>query len=313
MLAICLMREQGIEVHALNIQTMFGCCKDDARQAAHDLGVDFAVLKVGDDYLNLVRSPKYGHGRGINPCVDCRIYMFDLAKKYMAQTGASFLVTGEVLNQRPMSQKMSDFVTIEADSGLEGLIVRPLSAKRLPVTRPEKEGMLDRAKMLGLQGRSRVRLIAIAKRYGIMNPPAPSSGCSLVAPEFAQKVRDIFEHADDYQRWEFEILKMGRHFRLSPRSRVILGRNEEQNQYFEYLHPEGTVLMTPQNFEGPAALVVGPEARENLKEAAALILRFSRKPFPEEARVQAECGAALETVSVTEPTSDEQFEKVRIV
>ncbi len=174
MLAIAILKDQGVEIEAVNFQTMFGCCKEDARRAAYDLGVKFTLLKVGDDYLKTIQSPKYGYGRGMNACVDCRIYMFFAAKKYMEAAGASFMITGEVLNQRPMSQKESDMRIIERDTGLEGKILRPLSAKLLPETEPERLGIVDRARFYEIQGTSRKFLLELAGKYGIKDPPAAS-------------------------------------------------------------------------------------------------------------------------------------------
>lgn len=312
-LAIKLVKEQGVEIEAINFQTMFGCCKDDARRAAYELGVGFTLLKVGDDYLKMIEKPKHGYGKGINPCVDCRGYMFDLAKNYMEKTGATFMISGEVLGQRPMSQKMSDFEKIEADTGLEGLIVRPLSAQLLPETIPEKEGNLDRSRLCAIQGRSRKQLLELAAEFGIKDPPSPSSGCALTSPDFAKKVRDIFEHHKDYKRWEFEILKMGRHFRLNPSAKVIVGRNHDENEYFEYLHPEGTALLTPQNFQGPSALVVGELSAPVLESAGSVILRYAQKPLPAEAEIQSEAGGDLSRFVVTSEATEELVDSLRIV
>ena len=312
-LAICIAKEQGIEVEAVYFQTMFGCCKDDARQAAHRLGVKFALLKVGDGYLKVVEQPKYGYGRGMNPCVDCRIYMFDLAKKYAEQTGASFLISGEVLGQRPMSQKMRDFTAIEKDTGLCGLILRPLSAKLLPVTFPEKAGIVDRRKLHAVHGRSRRKLLELAAHYGIENPPSPSAGCALTSPAFGRKVKDIFQHRPDYERWEFEILKMGRHFRLNPEAKVVIARNHDENEYFELLHPKTTSLLSCKNLSGPHALLIGPKTEENLRRAAGLMLRYARKPLPPVCEIQAEEGGEVETFFETREAPEEMIESVRIV
>jgi len=207
---------------------------------------------------------------------------------------------------------MRDFQIIEADTGLEGLIVRPLSAKRLPLTRPEEAGILDRNLFFGIEGRSRAKLLDLARHYGIKNPPAASAGCALTAPDFARKVRDIFEHSRDYQRWEFETLRMGRHFRVSPTARVIVARNESQNEYLTYLHPRGTALMTPENFQGPAALVAGEQTREIHEAAGRLILRYSHKPLPENPEMLIELEDRVETVCVKQPAGDVELEKVRI-
>jgi len=275
-LATKILLEQGIEIEAVYFQTMFGCCKDDARQVAHQLGVRFTMLQVGMDYVELVKNPKHGVGKGINPCVDCRVYMFKHAKRLMETVDASFVISGEVLGQRPMSQRSDCFDTIEKDTGLEGLIVRPLSAKLLEPTLPEKELVVCREKLYDIQGRSRSRLLELARKYSIENPPSPSTGCALTEPEFAKKVKDIFKHPSDYERWHFEILKIGRHFRLDPEAKAILGRDASENEYLEYLHPKGTVLLTPINFSGPSAILIGPSTSNRLEETARLIVSYTK-------------------------------------
>ena len=311
-LAICLVKEQGIEIEAVNFQTIFGCCKDDARRAAHDLGVSFTLLKVGDDYLKMVERPKYGYGRGINPCVDCRIYMFHRARSFMEKIGASFIISGEVLGQRPMSQKKPDFEKIEANAGLKGKILRPLSAQRLPVTLPEQEGLVDRSRFFGIEGRSRQKLLELARHYGIKDPPSPSAGCALTSPAFAAKVRDIFIHRPDYQRWEFEILKIGRHFRLGSEAKLIVSRNQAQNEYLEYLHPEGTWLLTCENFGGPHALFIGSKSDDLLEKAGQVVLRYAQKPLPAVCEIRIENGQETGIFFVSSEMKEEELECLRI-
>ena len=312
-LAICIVKEQGVEIEAVNIQTMFGCCKDDAGQTAQRLEVGFTLLKAGDDYLKTVEKPKYGYGRGMNPCVDCRIYMFEMAREFMDRTGASFLITGEVLDQRPMSQKRKDFDAIEHETALTGRIVRPLSAKQLPETGPEKAGILDRSQLYGIVGRSRRKLLMLAEKYGIENPPHPSAGCALTSPEFAKKVRDVFEHQPRYERWEFEILRRGRHFRITPESKVIVGRNLNDNEYFEYLHPPGTTLLSCVNFAGPHALVTGDPQPEALNRVGRVLLRYAQKPLPERCEIRAEKDGLCWTFETGEQETPAVLETLRIV
>ncbi|MCB9799433.1 MAG: 7-cyano-7-deazaguanine synthase [Candidatus Omnitrophica bacterium] len=311
-LAACIVKEQGVELEAVNFQTMFGCCKNDARQVAHQLGLGFTVLKVKDDYISLIKNPKHGYGRGINPCVDCRGYMFELAHELMEKTGASFLISGEVLGQRPMSQKKRDFQLIEQDTGLEGKILRPLSAKLLPETEVEKSGVIDRSKLYGIQGRSRRQLLELAHKYGIEDPPDPSSGCALTSPEFAQKVRDLFVHHQDSERWYFEILKTGRHFRLEDDAKLIVGRNQEENIYLEHLHPENTALLTPVNFAGPTAILIGTVTDDRLKCAGSVILRYAQKPLPEQSEISMELNGAGASVFVTAPAEETLIDSLRI-
>lgn len=311
-MSVKILLEQGIEIEALNFQTMFGCCKDDARQVAHELGIRFTMLPVGMDYVELVKNPKHGRGRAINPCVDCRIYMFRLAKKFMESIGASFVVSGEVLGQRPMSQRLDCFETIEKDAELEGLIVRPLSAKLLEPSIPEKEGIVLREKLYDIQGRSRSRLLELAKQYGIENPPTPSNGCALTESEFAKKVTDIFQNSRDYERWHFEILKIGRHFRLDPEAKVILGKEASENEYLEYLHPRGTTLLTPVNFAGPTALLVGPSTPERLDEIGKMILAYTKHLPAETPEVQWERDASNGLLQVSSAHTEAELLALRI-
>lgn len=311
-LAVCILKEQGIEIEAVYFQTMFGCCKEDAHQVARRLGVPFTLLKVADDYLKVIEKPKYGYGRGVNPCVDCRIYMFRAAKQVMENTGASFLISGEVLDQRPMSQKMNDLRNIEKNCGLEGLILRPLSAKLLPLSEPEKQGIVDREKLFGVHGRSRAKLLELAAKYGIENPPTPSTGCALTSPEFGKKVRDVFKHSPEYKRWEFELLKIGRHFRMSPEAKVIVARNHDQNEYLEIIQPAGTALLRCKNFGGPHALVIGSVEEGLLRKAAGFMLRYAQKPVPPVCEIEYRGQGQWTVFTVTSENEEPQPEELRI-
>nr|AFD03195.1 thiamine biosynthesis protein [uncultured bacterium W4-21b] len=275
-LAIRILQEQGIEIEALNIRTVFGCCKDDAVGVAARLGVKVTVTAATDEYFKLVEKPKYGRGKGINPCVDCRIYMFRMAKKLMMLTEASFVATGEVLGQRPMSQQMHQLDIIEEESGLKDILLRPLSAKLLEPTQPEREGIVDRNRLYAVSGRSRKELLALARKYDIDNPPVPSTGCVLTEPDFARKVQDVFDHRPDYERWDFETLNVGRHFRLNDKTKVILGRNQEENDRLELLHRRHTALLIPFDFRGPSALVVGELEQELVDKTMGIILHYTK-------------------------------------
>ena len=311
-LAVKILLRQGIEIEAINFQTMFGCCKDDAKAVAHELGIGFTMLPVGMDYVELVKNPRFGRGKAINPCVDCRIYMFELARKFMNSVGASFLVSGEVLGQRPMSQRMDCFETIEKDTGLEGLILRPLSAKRLKPTLPEKEGIVSREALYDIEGRSRSRLLELAREFGITNPPSPSTGCALTEPEFSKKVKDIFVHMNDYERWHFEILKTGRHFRLDPEAKLVVGRNESENEYLQYLHPKGTALLTALNFSGPSAILIGPATRERLQEAGKIILSYVKHPPSGPPQIQWELDGVCEMFEGSSGLKEAELLSLRI-
>ena len=280
MLAIRIMQEHGVEVEALNFKTVFTCCQDQSALMARELGVQLTVLSQEDDYIDLIRNPRFGYGKGANPCVDCRIYMFEKARTYMEQQGADFMVSGEVVGQRPMSQKRRDLEVISHHSGNNDVLLRPLSAKVLPPTKPETEGWVDRDKLYGFFGRSRKGLIQLAKQLDIATIPTPSTGCSLTEPQFSKKVFDLIQIEVAPKRWDFEILKTGRHFRFDARTKVVVGRNAAENDHLEYAHrmPEATstAIVRPENFTGPSAIVLGPLTDSVQRYAAGLVRRYSK-------------------------------------
>jgi len=280
MLAVRLMQDQGVEVEALNFRTLFACCQDQAGRAARELGVPLTVVAPEDDYLDIVKYPRFGYGKGANPCIDCRIYMFQRARRFMDQSGARFVVSGEVLGQRPKSQKRRDMEIIAYHAGLEELLVRPLSARVLPPTLPERAGWIDRRRLGAIRGRGRKELIQLARQYGLSQIPTPSTGCALTEPQFARKVHDLIQLQPHSTQSDFELLRVGRHFRWDAATKVIIGRRETENEQLKSLFEagdlRGAALLTPENFKGPRALVVGVASDAALDFAAGLVLRFSK-------------------------------------
>jgi len=294
-LAAKLMLEQGVELCGLYLSAPWGCCdKTKAMKVAAQLGIEFMVGKLTDEYIRVIRNPKYGYGSSMNPCVDCRIYMFEKAKELMAQIGASFLVTGEVLGQRPMSQMKNSMLLIEKQSGLGRLIVRPLSAKLMPVTVPEEQGIIDRDRLEAVSGRSRKPQMEMALKYGILDYPNAAGGCLLTDQQFGNRVRDLFQSQQDVDLEDMELLRLGRHFRTK-QSKLIVGRNEQENATLaEYLAP-GRVLFVPENFSGPSVLMIGPPEEEVRQTALRLIAYYSRnEQIGPEAMVRCRIGAPRE-------------------
>jgi len=289
MLAVRILQRQGFEVHALAVRTLFGCCRIRATQAAAELGVPLTVLSVPDDYLEVIRKPSHGYGRAVNPCVDCRIYLCKMAERLMEEVGACAVVTGEVLGQRAMSQKKRDLKAVATGSGLEGRLVRPLSAKLLPPTMPEREGLIDRAKLYRFNGRGRRELIELAGQLGIRTIPQPSTGCALTEVSFAPRIRDLLKFHPHATRWDFELLKAGRHLRFDEHTKVVVGRNAEDNarlmRLFQRQDVPHAALLHPNNFPGPDGLVVGRVSDAALTFAGALIWRYSRRADPDVAQV----------------------------
>lgn len=290
MLAIRIMQEQGFEVEALNIRTTFDCCKVPAAQAATNLGVRVTVLGVGDDYLDVLRNPRHGYGKGFNPCVDCRAYMGRMARQLMEEIGACVVVTGELLGQRPNSQKRPQLDIVARDAGLKGRLLRPLSAKLLPPTIPEMEGLIDRQRLYDFTGRSRKPLMELAERLGVTEIPTPSTGCALTEKTFAPRVRDLFERQANATRWDFELLNTGRHIRLRDELKLVVGRDERENAALQAAFrrrdaPEA-VLVEPENFIGPVCLVVGHPDDAAIALAGALLIRYTRQCDPKNSLVR---------------------------
>ncbi len=261
-LAVKMMIEQGVEVTALNFTSPFcNCtgkkagCQHQASKVAQEFGIPIRVVPKGMDYMRMVENPPHGYGRGMNPCVDCRIYILRKAKEMMPALGASFIITGEVIGQRPMSQRRQQIGLIEKESGLEGLILRPLSAQHFPPTVPEREGLVDREKLLAISGRSRKMQIALAEEMGIGDYPCPAGGCMLTDQMMAARLRDLFEHTPDYGFNDLQLLKVGRHFRLARDLKIILGRDEAENDQIARLALPGATLFLPEDFRGPTAYV----------------------------------------------------------
>jgi hypothetical protein len=290
-LAVRVLQEQGIEIEALNFRTPFTCCQDLASQAARRLNVKITVLGADDEYLQLLRKPRFGYGRGANPCVDCRIYMFQRARQYMQQVGAAMVVSGEVLGQRPNSQKRRDLRVIEFHSGLQGRLLRPLSAKLLPPTTAEQTGTVDRERLYDFTGRSRKGLIALARQFGFADQdiPSPSTGCALTEKTFAPRVFDLLRRDPHNTAWDFELLKVGRHVRLAAGTKAVIGRRADENELLAYLagRPDSraAALLQPHGFSGPSVMLVGQIDEQALNTAGALVLRFSNDA-PTDARVQ---------------------------
>ena len=239
-LAVKLILNQGVDVVAVHFVSAFNsCAKDDVgiAEAAEHLGVPLRVVELGDDYLNMIREPKHGYGKNMNPCVDCRIFILKKAKKIAEEIGADFVFTGEVLDERPMSQHYGALKLVEEESGLKGKILRPLSAKLLPETVMEKKGLVDREKLLGIRGRSRKPQLRLAEEFNIKSYPSPAGGCLLTCREYANKLRDLFKHKKHCSMADAALLSVGRHCRLGE-SKIIVGRNEAENNVLVAKKPE---------------------------------------------------------------------------
>jgi len=333
-LAVALVRRQGIEVKAINFYTGFCITetqrrkggradgtipRNEALRAAADLEVDIEYVDISESgYLDMLVKPKYGYGANANPCVDCRIFMMSRARQIMEAEGAAFVFTGEVLGQRPKSQRRDTLRIIERDSGLTGRLLRPLSAKLLPPTLPEKEGLVDRARLEDISGRGRLRQIALAKELGIVDWPQPAGGCCYLTDEsFAKKFFDVLdarEAAGEERRIakdDVVLLSTGRHFRLSPRAKLVVARNEMENALLEH-HVEGRARLEARDVLGPLGLVEGEPTWEERVLAASIVARYGKGKDRPEVAVEWREDGATEIYDVAPEHDEARIERLRI-
>ena len=280
-LATRLILNQGIEVEAVNFLTVFCNCTARgktclaSKSAATALGINLKVFEVTGDYLEIVKAPKHGYGRNLNPCLDCRIFMFKKAGEYMKKTNASFIVTGEVLGERPMSQRKDAMRIIENESGLKGFIVRPLCAKLMEPTIPEKEGIVDRERFLSIEGRSRKPQIQLARDLGINDYPCPAGGCLLTDEGFANRMRDLMKHKPNLTLNDIKLLKAGRHFRFDSGTKFIVGRNEAENAALLTLAKADDMRFQAVSVPGPIGIGRGNFTGDHISLAARILARYS--------------------------------------
>ena len=281
-LAAKLTKDLGLELIALNTRTPFCLCNHRSSQGcfhgaasvAKDLGLKLVTINVANEFLDLVRNPKHGYGSNMNPCIDCRILLFKKAKELMLEENASFVITGEVLGQRPMSQKLNTMRLIERESGLEGLVLRPLSAGVLEPTFAEKQNWILRDKLLSISGRGRREQIALANKFGVNDYPCPSGGCLLTDPEFAKRLKDLMRH-QKLNLKDVELLKLGRHFRLAPGAKLVVGRNEkEDNILLNLAQAEDYLFMPPDELAGATSLGRGEFSEETIRMACSITCRY---------------------------------------
>ncbi|MCK4245369.1 MAG: hypothetical protein KAX20_07070 [Candidatus Omnitrophica bacterium] len=278
-LALKIVLCQGIKVKGVNFITPF--LKEQQKiiiEQAGELGIPLMTMSLNKNYLDLVRRPKYGYGKWFNPCIDCRILMLKKAKSLLKEKD-SFIVTGEVLGQRPSSQYKDALLIIEKEAGLSGRVLRPLSARLLPPTIPEKEGLIKREKLLDISGRSRRRQLELAKEFGISKYLSPAGGCLLTEKEFSRRLSDLFEHKKRIETSDVELLKVGRHFRLSPKTKLIVGRDERENKILlGASHPERSrrnyFLLEANDVAGPIGVLENRD-KDLIPLAARIIARYS--------------------------------------
>lgn len=275
-LAAELIRRQNINVLCLSFTTPFFDAQK-ALAASRQINLPLEIQDITTEHLHMLKSPRYGYGKNMNPCIDCHTLMLHIAGKRMSETGRDFIFTGEVLGQRPMSQNKQSLYVIAKKSGYQDYILRPLSANLLDPIKAEREKLIDRSQLLAIQGRGRKQQMTLAADFGIVNYAPPAGGCLLTDPIFSRRLRDLFAHQVTPDIRDYELLKYGRHFRISDQCKIIVGRNRADNEALRKLIVPGDLIFNMANFPGPLVLV--PNGGDSDKKiAAALCARYSDAP-----------------------------------
>ena len=281
-----IVRDQGIEVTALFCALPWGCGEEErVRLLCQHLGLDFHLLPLGEEYIEMLLYPRYGYGTSFNPCLDCHIFMINKAAEYMREIGADFIFTGEVVGQRPMSQRRDCFVEIDKQVEIASRLLRPLSAKLLPPTVMETNGWIDREKLFGLSGRSRKFQMSLAREWGLEGFSAPGGGCLLTDDFLGRRIKDFLEHRTQKGK-SMVVLRWGRYFRLDAKSVVLIGRDEKENAAFMKHAISEDSLLEMRDVPGPVGLLRTENFRPDLLVmAAGLVQWFSKYKTAQPQRV----------------------------
>jgi tRNA U34 2-thiouridine synthase MnmA/TrmU len=317
-LAILLMLRQDIKVTALTFMTHFGCDLQDRSSCGHNpypmaekFGFDVKLMHLGQKFVDIVENPKFGRGSEMNVCIDCRILMLSEAKNFMEMVGADFIITGEVMGQRPFSQVRDKLNLTANEAGVKDILLRPLSAKRMPITKPEREGLVDRDRLEGITGRGRRRQIELAREHGLDDYPSSGGGCLLTDHGYSNRLRDLLAHTERITFDDLNLLRVGRHFRLDADTKVVVGRNESDNAQLLGLMKGHHYRLEACDIGSPITLLIGPRTEENIRKAAKITARYTKLKDSDSVRVRLHDPEADVEVSVT-PAGEEDLAAVII-
>ncbi len=315
-LAAKVIQGQGIEVIPLHFKINF--ChkgKDSSKQEVlvkQNLGLDLMNIDLETEFIEVLKNPRYGFGSNMNPCIDCKILMLSKAKALMKELGAEFVVTGEVLGQRPMSQHKQAINLIPRRAGLEGLVVRPLCGQLLPATIPETEGWIKRENLLNFSGRRRNPQFDLAKELQIKSFSQPSGGCLLTDPGFSRRLKELIKHKG-LTAQGVDLLKFGRHFRLSPGAKLVVGRDEQEDHQLDGLTQAGDYIFMPPETAGSTALGRGNFTQSLIELSCRIIARYCDKPVGAKVKISYRAaGDKEEKILEVLPLDEAELEKMRI-
>ncbi len=311
-----LLIDQGIEVIGLHFVLPFSPPDEDPAESvpakrARDIGLNLRFIRCGMDYMEMAANPPHGFGSQMNPCIDCKIFFLRYAAEIMRAEDAAFVSTGEVIGQRPMSQQRVTMRHILKEAGLDGYLLRPLSALRLPPTIAEEQGIVDRSKLLDITGRGRFRQLELASQWGITDFATPAGGCLFTDPHVASRIKDLYDH-QPFTLNDMYLLSFGRHFRMNENVKFIVPRNEKETKEVEKYRNEADLLLTP-DFPGPSILVRGIATADMIPFLVSVIVRYGKCGTIGSPRVDVfRKGNLIMTVDAGDPVPDDILDSMRL-
>ncbi|WP_461207583.1 tRNA 4-thiouridine(8) synthase ThiI [Clostridium sp. DL1XJH146] len=311
-LAAKLIKEQGIEVIGICFKSYF-FEEENAKRMVKQIDIPLEVVDFANEHLEMVKNPKHGYGKNMNPCIDCHAMMMRYAGELLEKFDADFIISGEVLNQRPMSQNKSSLKTVKKESGYEDIILRPLCAKVLEPTQMEINGMVDRERLLGFSGRTRKPQMELAEKWNIKDYPSPAGGCKITEPNYSVRLRDLLNNKENPEERELYLLKVGRHFRCSKTSKIISTRTaDEANTIKKFLTEEDTAFLVKEH-RGSLVVIVGEKGEEDIELAAKIAVRYSKGKDLDGVEVMyGDYSKPFEKEIIVDRISDEELNKFMI-
>jgi len=274
-LAAKLIKEQGIEVIGICFKSYF-FNENNAKRMVKQIDVPLKVIDISKEHFEMVKNPKHGYGKNINPCIDCHAMMMKYCSKLLREYNADFIVTGEVLGQRPMSQNKTSLNLVKKESGIGEKILRPLCAKNLEPTEMELKGLVDREKLLDISGRNRKVQMELAEKWGIVDYPSPAGGCKLTEPNYARRLKELLKFNDNISKRELEMLKLGRHFRVSYNAKIISSRTALEAEELKKYITKKDIIFLARDFKGSMSVIIGKPTKEDIEFAAKITGRYSK-------------------------------------
>ncbi|WP_194192496.1 tRNA 4-thiouridine(8) synthase ThiI [Clostridium chrysemydis] len=311
-LAAKLIKDQGIEVIGICFRSYF-FNEENAKRMTKQIDIPLEVVDFSKEHFEMVKSPKHGWGKNMNPCIDCHAMMMRYSGELLKRFDADFIITGEVLNQRPMSQNKQALNKVKSESGFSDIILRPLCAKNLEETQMEKDGLVDREKLLNISGRSRKPQIELAEKWNIVDYPSPAGGCRLTEPNFAHRLREVVDRQGDATPKEIELLRYGRHFITPNGSKIIVSRTKDEGDIIKTLLDENDTVFYPVSHNGAMAIATGELNEDDIKLALKIVGRYSKGKDLDEVEISyGKFGKVFDGTAKEKPASEEEINKYLI-